>query len=194
MPLDRCPQYGQPPRARSPGAATQRWRPRRRPVGAERSIQDFKPTLKPPEGIDVSRIDPTLNLDLLAKLQEVPIEGGERSLFEFGTAPVPKAPPPAVQPIKPATPPPPSSKTVASAPAKPPAPPIPLKFYGYVGGSRDATRRAFFLDGDDIFVAAENETVHNRYKIVRIGVNSAVVEDTTNKNQQTLPLVAELAS
>ena len=53
-------------------------------------------------------------------------------------------------------------------------------------------RRAFFLDGDDILVAGENETVKNRYKIVRIGVNSAVVEDTTNKNQQTLPLIEEL--
>ena len=37
--------------------------------------------------------------------------------------------------------------------------------------------------------------VKKRYKILRIGVNSAVVEDTEFKsnNQQTLPLVAELA-
>jgi len=161
--------------------------------GAERSIQDFKPSLKPPEGTDVSRIDPTLRLDLLAKLQEVPMQGGTRSLFEFAPAPAPKAAPPAVEPIKPLTPPPPSNP-VASAAAKPPAPPIPLKFYGYVGGAHGATRRAFFLEGDDIFVAGEGDTVHNRYKIVRIGINSAVVEDTTNKNQQTLPLVAELAS
>jgi hypothetical protein len=28
--------------------------------------------------------------------------------------------------------------------------------------------------------------------VIRIGVNSAVVEDTTNKNQQTLPLIEEL--
>jgi len=34
--------------------------------------------------------------------------------------------------------------------------------------------------------------IHNRFKIIRIGVNSAVVEDTTNKNEQTLPLIEEL--
>ena len=73
-----------------------------------------------------------------------------------------------------------------------PPPPITLKFYGYSTPRADGQKRAFFLDGDDIFVAGENELVRSRYKIVRIGVNSAVVEDTTNKNQQTLPLVEEL--
>ena len=33
--------------------------------------------------------------------------------------------------------------------------------------------------------------IKNRYKIIRIGVNSAVVEDTTDKHQQTLPLEEE---
>ena len=55
-----------------------------------------------------------------------------------------------------------------------------------------AAKRAFFLDGEDIVVAGENDVIRNRFKIIRIGVNSAVVEDTTNKIQQTLPLVEEL--
>jgi hypothetical protein len=75
---------------------------------------------------------------------------------------------------------------------KPALPPIPLKFYGYVSPSQRGSRQAFFLDGDDIFVAGENDVIRNRYKVIRIGVNSAVVEDTTNKNQQTLPLIEEL--
>ena len=73
----------------------------------------------------------------------------------------------------------------------PPPPPIPLKFYGYSGALRSNVRRAFFLDGEDIVQAGENETIRNRYKIIRIGVNSAVVEDTVAKNQQTLPLAEE---
>lgn len=74
----------------------------------------------------------------------------------------------------------------------PPAPPIPLKFYGF--SSRSGAKRAFFLDSDnEIAVAGENDVIKNRYKIVRIGVNSVVVEDLTNKNQQTLPLIEELA-
>ena len=159
---------------------------------AEASIQDFKPTLKLPEGTDISRIDPSLKLDLMAKLLNTPLEGGERSLFEFG--PEPKPPLPHVSPVKPAPLPVPlpAVPVTPAAPVKPAAPPIPLKFYGYVSESQGPSKRAFFLDGEDIVVAGENETIHNRYKVIRIGVNSAIVEDTTNKNQQTLPLVEEL--
>jgi hypothetical protein len=161
------------------------------------AIQDFKPTLKLPDGVDVSRIDPALKLNLLAQLQNLPLEGGERSLFEFGAAPKPKTPTPTVEPVKPITPPPtPETTGIPATPPKPVIPPIPLKFYGYVSDSRSiapgAAKRAFFLDGEDIVVAGENDMIHNRFKIIRIGVNSAVVEDTTNKNQQTLPLVEEL--
>ena len=159
------------------------------------SGDDFRPTLKVPEGMDLSRIDPTLKLDLLARLRNVSVEGGARSLFEFYTPPPPPPPPPPkVDPIKP------DSARLAAAkqleaqkgktqPAPPPL--IPLKFYGYSGALRSTVRRAFFLDGDDIVQAGENETIRNRYKIIRIGVNSAVVEDTIAKNQQTLPLAEE---
>ncbi len=159
-----------------------------------RVVQDFRPSLKLPEGTDISRIDPALRLDLLAKAHSAEGSGGVRSLFEFGQAPAP--PPPKVPPIVPTAPkitedvkPP----TPAEPPKPPPPPPISLKFYGYAGTAQSGQRRAFFLDGDEIFVAGENELVRGRYKIIRIGVNSAVVEDTVNKNQQTLPLVEELA-
>jgi hypothetical protein len=156
------------------------------------SADDFRPTLKLPEGLDISRVDPTLKLDLLGKVREVSVESGSRSLFEFYTPPPP--PPPKVTIV-----PTPASKIADSKQADapkvpqlpPPPPPIPLKFYGYSGALRSNVRRAFFLDGDDIVQAAENETIRNRYKIIRIGVNSAVVEDTVAKNQQTLQLADE---
>lgn len=163
---------------------------------SEGIVSDFHPTLKVPEGTDVTAIDPTLKLELLAKLQKVPMEGGSKSLFEFSQPPPP--PPPKViikpGPIAEVKPEPPKPAVPAGPPPTPPPPPIPLKFYGYAGTTRDGVRRAFFLDGDDIFTPAENETIKGRYKIIRIGVNSAVVEDTTNKNQQTLPLVEELGA
>jgi hypothetical protein len=159
---------------------------------SETAIEDFKPSFKLPEGADVSRIDPTLKLDLMAKLRDLPFEGGERSLFDFGAPPKPKTPPPPVQPIKPVTPTTAETPAAPVAPVKPPPPPIPLKFYGYVNPSRGGLRQAFFLDGDDIFIAGENEMIRNRFKVIRIGVNSAVIEDTANKNQQTLPLIEEL--
>ena len=197
------------PSGKGPFAATPATRaPSRSPAvpqraggrGQERRVEDFHPTLKPKEEIDVTRIDPTLKLDLLARLKNAPSEPGSRgSVFDFGAAPPPK-----VDPVKPgpmiagrgaAPAPPPSDATKpAGPPPAPPPPPIPLKFYGYSNTARGGARRAFFLDGEDIQVAGENELIRNRYKVIRIGVNSVVVEDTTNKNQQTLPLIEELSS
>jgi hypothetical protein len=157
------------------------------------SGDDFRPTLKLPEGMDVSGIDPTLRLDRLAKLRNVSVEGGSRSLFEFYTPPPPPPPPPPKPPPIMPKPPPTAAELKAAELVKgpPPAPPIPLKFYGYSGAMRSNVRRAFFLDGEDIIQAGENDTIRNRYKIIRIGVNSAIVEDTVAKNQQTLPLAEE---
>jgi len=156
------------------------------------SADDFRPTLKPPEGLDISRVDPTLRTDLLGKVREVSREAGSRNLFEIYTPPPP--PPPKVTIVP--TPKIENKQTeVAKGPAPPPPPPppppIPLKFYGLSGALRSTVRRAFFLDGEDIVQAGENETIRNRYKILRIGVNSAVVEDTVAKNQQTLQMVDE---
>lgn len=78
--------------------------------------------------------------------------------------------------------------------AKAQHPAIPLKFYGYASKVSGASREAFFLDGDEIEIKRENDVIHGRYKVIRIGINSAVVEDLNDHDQQTLPLVAELKS
>jgi len=190
-----APTSGSP--ASAPRSATASYGPKGATRGGRVSSSgdDFRPTLKLPEGMDVSSIDPTLKLDLMAKLRKVSVEGGSRSLFEFYTPPPP--PPPPVTKPQPIVPKPLTEAELKAAelkkgpPAPPPPPPIPLKFYGLSGALRSTVRRAFFLDGDDIVQAGENETIRNRYKIVRIGVNSAVVEDTVAKNQQTLPMVEE---
>ncbi|MEO8126360.1 MAG: hypothetical protein ABI822_04665 [Bryobacteraceae bacterium] len=163
-----------------------------------RGLSDFKPSMKPkrPEDRpDPMTVDPTIRVDVLAKLQAVGVEGMHRSLFEFSQAP----PPPAAtavagakgkqlvpSPIGPA--PPPKQAVAATPPPPPPPPPIPLKFYGYVTPASSGNKRAFFLEGEDVHVVKEGDVVKRRYKIVRIGINSVVVEDTELKNQQTLPL------
>ncbi len=179
----------QPSIARAPGGAN--------PQGRI-STQEFRPTLKPKEPLDPSRIDPTLRLDLLAKLKSVQAEGASRSLFDFGTAPA--AEPAKIEKVAPVHPGVTTANFIGPAPPKPPPskvdpppPPIPLKFYGYTNAARTGPKRAFFLEGDDIFVAGEGDVIKSRYKVVRIGVNSAVVEDTSNKHQQTLPLEQEQA-
>lgn len=166
--------------------------------GNSSSPREFRPVFKT-KNIDPAEIDPTLHLALLAKLKNVTADAGTRSLFDIAAAPPAElkvkepdkiqvarkmvGPMPQVKPGDP------------GAAPEPKAPPIPLKFYGFVSPPKAGVKRAFFLDGEDIIIAGEGDLVKKRYKIVRIGVNSAVVEDTQFKsnNEETLPLVAELA-
>jgi hypothetical protein len=147
---------------------------------------------RPEDRPDPMHVDPTIRVDVLAKLQGVVVEGVHRSLFEFGQPPAPPAPKLAVKPVIPDPRQIEQARQAAAAaavpPAPPPPPPIPLKFYGYVTPSSAGNKRAFFLEGEDIHVVNEGDLVKRRYKIIRIGLNSVVVEDTQFKNQQTLPL------
>jgi len=184
-----------------PDAVTQRrLDQRKKMLGGRQSVGEFRPTLTftKDNRPDPMKVDPTLRLELLTRLQNVTVQGGNRSLFEIGNAPPATAD---VKPIIPGAPAPPPVGRLATAmlfpapkppdpppPTKPPPPPIPLKFYGFTNPNAGGIKRAFFLEGEDIHVAAEGETIKRRYKIVKIGVNSAVVEDTDHKHQQTLPL------
>ena len=161
-------------------------------AASRRTSQEFRPAWKRKTAVDTSNIDPKLRLDLLAKVQAVEIGPAERNLFQFGAAAAPALPkeprpiiPKTLEQIRR------EQEAAAAATVPPPPPPIPLKYYGYTAQRVDGHKRAFFLDGDDIFVAAEGDMVKRRYKIVRIGINSAVVEDTQLNNTQTLPLLAE---
>ena len=168
---------------------------------ASRSSEEFRPSLKPkrPEDrVNPMSIDPTLRTDLLAKVQGVEMQGGARNLFQFSTAPPPPLPPEPKVPVKK------ENTQVAGAkpgpseppkpPGPPPAPPILLKYYGYSSVKGENRKRAFFLDGDEILVGAEGDLVKKRYHVVRIGVNSVVMEDTQFKHEQTLPLQEEAAA
>jgi hypothetical protein len=163
---------------------------------------EFRPKVpsRPEDQPNPATYDPTLRLDLLAKVQTAEPEGGARSLFQFSVAPPPESVKMAdVGPIHPkrlayGPPPPPPPAPPVVKPPDPPPPPITLKFYGYSTPRADGQKRAFFLDGDDIFVAAEGEMVKKRFRVVQIGVNSVIMEDTQYKNnRQTLILQQEQA-
>jgi hypothetical protein len=159
--------------------------------------EEFHPVLhskRPEDRIDPMTIDPILRLDLLAKVQGVELSGGSRNLFQYSTPPV------KVEPLKGPEPkviPRPGSPVVQAGadPAKPamppPPPPINLKYYGFATARNNGRKTAFFLDGDEISVAAEGDTVKKRYRVVRIGVNSVLMEDTESKRQQSLPLTED---
>lgn len=164
--------------------------------------QEFKPQIGGAAAdagqADPAKVDPSLRLDLIARVQAVEYQPGSRSLFQFSlTAPVAAPVKTPVAKILPKRygPEPPPAPVAEVKPPKPVAPPIPLKFYGFTTPRRDGTKRAFFLDGEDIVVAAEGETIKRRYKVVRIGVNSVVMSDTQFKDDsQTIAIAPEASS
>lgn len=168
-----------------PASTTAPWRthlPTRRAAGDRTGTLRLRP-------IDATRgdVDPTLRLDLLARLQSVKAEEGGRSLFEAGPPPLtpeqqailknaPKiAPKPLVQ-------------TTPAAYTKPVVN-IPLKYYGFVRGGEGENSRGLFLDGDNVLVASEGELLKQRYLVVELTGLSARMEDVQMKQGQTLPVV-----
>ena len=152
-----------------------------------RQSDEFHPVFRskrPEDRPDPELSDPTLRLDLLAKVQQVSVSGDGRNVFQFYEPPVKPLPKP--EPVVTLPPP------VNPAPPAPPPPPpplkIPLRYYGFSSVVGSTAKTAYFLDGDDILVAKEGEMVKRRYKVVRIGTNSVVMEDSESKRQQTLPL------
>ena len=171
--------------------------PKRAPANRGRS-EEWLPVLRSKraeERRDPRGIDPTLKLDLLAKVQVVEVAGGVRNLFQFG-------PPPATAAVKPSGPETSVWVAIGPRPIPPPAPPPPppppppstLKFYGIATVRADGKKTAYFLDGDDILKAAEGDILKRRYKVLRIGPNSVLVEDTEAKRQQSVPLAEEAQS
>jgi hypothetical protein len=149
------------------------------------------------EAPDPAASDPTLRLNLLARLREVRIEKVDRSLFDFASAPpAPKLPEPKIEvakakpfigPEPPPPPPPPPTPT-----PKPPPPPLPFKFYGKLEPRGGGPRRAFLIEGEEILTPAEGETFRNkRYRIDRIGLNWVEIEDLQYQGKQRLNLTED---
>ena len=133
-----------------------------------------------------AQLDPTLHMEAMLVTESLVYSGTGRNIFAAGS----EAPPVVIAknqfPPRPGpTPPPPPPQP---KPGPPPLPPINLKFFG-TATSQNGTRRAFLLNGDDVFVASAGDVVERRYRVVSIAANSVLVEDIPNSNKQTLPLM-----
>ena len=182
-----------PVTARPHASATPANSSRRRPVVRRQAAGNDRGTLRVrPVDASSGKVDPTLRLDLLARVQAVPAAANMRNLFETGPAPLTAEQQKAMHGpvIVPAAIPP----QVAPTPAVPQeaALNIPLKYYGFAQPARSGEgNRGFFLDGDNVLVATEGELLGQRYLVVELTPTSARVEDTQVRKGQTLALVAE---
>jgi len=141
-----------------------------------------KPSGTTKVGTTSTELDPTLKMGPMLVTESLVYTGSGRNIFS--AASMPEIPKPVV-PVRPKAPPPP---VYTPPPGPPPPPPIDLKFFG-TATSANGKRQAFLLKGDDVFLAGDGDIVQRRYKVLTVSANSVLVEDMTNNNRQTLPLL-----
>ena len=76
-------------------------------------------------------------------------------------------------------------------PPKPPDPvvsPLPVKYFGYGVVPNGTARRAFFTDGDDVYIVSEGEILMNRFRILKIGNTNLEYEEISSGLHGTVTL------
>jgi hypothetical protein len=126
------------------------------------------------------RLDPTLDLNLLSRSEEIKYAGNGRNIFVAGSvAVIEKLKGTGVTDQQSAT---------LTAPIIQPPPPITLKFFGFANRPGE-TKKVFLSQNEDVFIAAEGDIVDRRYRVLHISPTSVEVEDVINNNRQSLPLI-----
>lgn len=141
-----------------------------RRAASNRQVQNAGPT----EALDV-------RLEALNATRAEPVDI-ERNPFRFEARRSREAEAPRSRVAPPQEPPPPAPPS-----GPPPPPPIPLKFIGIIE-SAGAGRMAALSDGRHVFHGREGDIIEGRYRIVRIGVESIVLENLDGGSQQTIRL------
>lgn len=139
--------------------------------------------------------NPQIRLDEIGKARKTEYNSGGRNIFSLTAAPSPAstqrqhvaaADPPKVW----------NTPCGLYGPCKevvpPPPPPLVLppnvKYFGYGVVPNGTARRAFFSDGEQVYVVSEGEILLNRFRILKIGNNSVQFEEPSSGRIGTAPL------
>jgi hypothetical protein len=128
--------------------------------------------------------EPQLRLDELTKLQKLEYSGTHRNIF---TATPP--PPPVTLAEK--------AKIEHQIVGPQPQPILPVQvpgeFFGYALMKNTGRRVAFFKLGEDVIIVPEGDTYLNRFRLVRIGNDSADVEQISDGRHATVMMMQPAA-
>ncbi|CAN5391037.1 hypothetical protein BH23ACI1_BH23ACI1_09880 [soil metagenome] len=110
-------------------------------------------------------------------------QDGDRNPFRFQPRPAPVATPPSAVDIRPV----PQQHVPETPPGPPQPPPIPMKFIGIIE-PQAGDRVAVFSDCRVTPHAREGDVVLGQYRLVRIGVESVVMEYVDGQGRTTIRL------
>jgi hypothetical protein len=126
--------------------------------------------------------NPSLHLEQLEALQHVEYKGSHRNIFS--ETPPPHIPTP--EEVK---------RAQANAPpvmppqvAPPPPVQVNVKFYGYIDDARTGARRAFFTDGENIYIAGVGDMLENRLRVTKIGNDTVELMEVSSSRRTTIPI------
>lgn len=129
-------------------------------------------------------LDPTLDEAAMLRTESLVYSGTGRNIFSASYTPVAANLPANMPPARPR----PRTMPARMVPqGPPPPPPMNLKFFG-TERHADGRMQAFFLSGDNVYLASQGDIIARKYKLLNLTANTAQVQDLENNNTQMLPL------
>jgi hypothetical protein len=145
---------------------------------------DAGPNLQdPPPVIDVN--NPHIRMEQIERARNAEYKGSGRNPFSPVQVPPPKTPQKEMK------------REFPGPPLPPPTPPLTLppnvKFYGFGTVPNGTSRRAFFTDGDEVYLLGEGDVLLKRFRIIRIGNDHLEFEEISTGRVGTAPLEEQAA-
>ena len=131
--------------------------------------------------------NPQLHKDRLEAARKTEYKSNGRNIFS-AIAPPPPEPP------HPKNPGPVVSVIYVPPPSPPPEIPSNMHFFGYGTVPNGTVRRAFFTDGEDVFIVSEGEVLLNRFRILKVGNASLDFEEVSSGRHGTKALEEQAAT
>lgn len=158
------------------------WRKKKPAMQTASFIQDYKP---------LGEDNPQIRWSELERAKKTEYKSNGRNPFSRIAPPTPddlkKANDAKPQQPQVIVPQPPAAPTQAFLPQN-------LKYFGYGTVPMGTARRAFFTDGDDVYIVTEGDTLLGRYRILKVGNANLEFQEISSGLHGTTPLEEQAAS